>query len=243
MIDKIDTTHRYSDRVRYVRPTIFVGHGGMGRELARAAMRETEAHFGAPVPFVLLVESDLCDETGRALEPTFQPSIPGSFMTFIAAGVDCATAVREHGDNQDLAWWLSVDPNAIRHIGDTGKLGGYAAPQAARFVLEFHGDKVEEFTLAVANRADAMLAQQVPGWEPSGPLQIVIFNSVNGAVGSTALHLKDLLEAALRRQGRSVRVLQVAALLADRGRVINRSQARALQQAGLTEILTRSLEW
>jgi hypothetical protein len=142
-----------------------------------------------------------------------------------------------------VPWWTSVDPDAIKHIGDTATLGGYAAPQAARFVLEFHAEKVDEFCLAVAKRVDAMLAQQVPGWEPSGPLHVVFFNSLNGAVGSTGLHLKDRLEPLLRGQGRAVRILQVAALLADRGRVTSRAQARALQQAGLTEIFIRSLAW
>lgn len=243
MIPKIDTSHRYSKRVRHVRPTIFVGVGGLGREMARAAMRETEAHFGSPVPFAMLVELDLCDETGRALEPVFHPRLSGTQMTFIAPGVDCAAAVAEHGGNPELAWWNAVDPEAIKHIGDTGKLGGYAAPQAARFVLEFHNEKVEEFCLAVTNRADAMLLLQLPEWEVSGPLQLVLFNSINGAVGSTALHVKDRFEVLLRRPNLPVRILQVAALLADRGRVINRAQARALQQSGLTEVFNRSLAW
>lgn len=238
MIEKLNTISRYSERLRAVSLTIFLGIGGTGRECVRAAARQIEAHFGCPVPHVLIVEMDLCGETGRSLEAPFQPILPGTYMTYIAPGVNCAAAVEQYGGNPDHELWEAVDPAVIGHVVDTGEIGALASPQVARFASEFNKKQLDDFCMRVATRAETMRHTEVPGWELVGPVQLVVMRSLNGAVGSAGLHVVDRLRNLLRPP---YRVIDMPALLADRGRVTNRNDARALQQCAMAEILNRSL--
>lgn len=238
MIDKLDTTSRSSNRVRAISLTVFLGIGGTGREGARAAARHTEAHYGCPVPHMLVVELDLCGETGRALEAPFQPTLPGTYMSYVAQGVNCAAAVEQHGGNPDHELWGAVDPAVIGHVVDTSEIGALASPQVARFAIEFNVTQLNDFSLRVATSIEAMRHAEVLGWELMGPMQLVVMRSLNGAVGTAGLHFVDRLRGLLRPP---YRVIDMPALLADRGRVTDRREARALQQCAMAEILNRSL--
>lgn len=238
MIEKLNTQSRFSDGLRAVSPTLFLGIGGTGRECVRAAARQIEAHYGRPVPHVMIVEVDLCGETGRSLEAAFQPTLPGTYMTYVAPGVNCAAAVEQHGSNPEYELWQAVDPAVISHVIDTGEIGALASPQVARFAAEFNIKQLDDFSLRVATRIEAMRRAEVPGWQAIGPLQVVVMRSLNGAVGSAGLHFVDRLRELLKPP---YRIVDMPALLADRGRVTNREEARALQQCAMAEILNRSL--
>lgn len=237
MIARINVQHRFSVRPRSMPPTVLFGAGGWGREGVRAGVRSVEALFGASSPFLLAAQYDLCDSTGRSLEPDLHPDIPGTSMSLVLPGVNCAAAVEQHGADPGCPWWKPVDPQVVAHIDDTGELGGWASAQVARFAFEFYRERVSEWALAVAARIDEMRHAVVQGWEAKGPVQLLVMRSLNGAVGSSSLFVIDELR---RHLPPSSRVIDMPALLADRGRVTNRQEARAIQQAALLDILDRS---
>lgn len=104
--------------------------------------------------------------------------------------------------------------------------------------MEFNIKQLDDFCLRVATGIEAMRRAECLGWESVGPLQIVVMRSLNGAVGSAGLHLVDRLRRLVRPPSR---VVDMPALLADRGRVTDRREARALQQCAMAEIFNRSL--
>jgi hypothetical protein len=237
MIDKLDTHHRYQRAARRCLEKVFVGVGGTGREAARTAYLQERQFFGRASPYSTVVEIDLCSETGRGIEPTFVPDDPGALMQLIFPGVDCRALVQRAGLDGD-PMWAAIDPEQIKDIENTAKLGGFACPQAARAVQEMYRSVLDEFLRRVAQQAETMRRTTVPGWERTGgPLHVFVYASQNGAVGSTAMHVIDKLAPRLTAP---VRVVFVPLLLADHGRVTDRRVASALQHAGLTEILQRA---
>lgn len=238
MIAKLDVSHRFSGAVRVVTDKVYVGIGGSGREAARTAYQQEVAFLGSSCPRSLLTEIDLCDETGRGIEPSFVPENPGALMRLVLPGVNCHAVVREHEHDTSHPLWKVVDPREIEGIDDTSKLGGWANPQVARAVEEFLGAQVAEFMLRLAKQIEAMKRATFPGWERTGgPLHIHVYASPCGAVGSTALHLVDKLQPLLKPP---FRIIVTWLLLADAGRVTDRDVARALQHAALTEVLLRT---
>src|SRR5450830_933172 len=126
MISKLDLSHAFSDAPRACTHKVYLGVGGTGREAARTAYRAEELFYGKPAPHSVLGEVDLCDETGRGLEPPFIPTPAGAFCRLVLPGVNLAAVVEEHGGNPGHPLWIVVDPEQIKDIGDTALLGGYA---------------------------------------------------------------------------------------------------------------------
>lgn len=237
MVGRLDTTHRYSRQVRTVVPLVIVAAGGTGRDAGRAAMRLIRSHHGGDCPYVHYVEFDLCEETGRKLEPRFEPDLPGTVLSLTLPSLDCGAAVQHHRDDPECRWWDAVDPDVVSAFSDTRELGGWAVPQVARLALLVHEAVVETELRALRDRILTLERAQFEGWRREGPLHVVFMRSGNGAVGSSSLHLKDRLMELLPSE---TRVIDMVELLADHGRVTNQSEARALQQCALIEILCRS---
>lgn len=238
MIAKLDTRHRFADLPRRYTQKLLLGVGGSGREGARTAYMQEKAFYGKACPTTLLAEVDLCFETGRGLEPSFVPDDPGALHRLILPGLDCRALVQQHGGNYTYPMWIPVDPEQIKHVVDTSKLGGFACPLVARAVMELYAKHVDEFLRVLVQQVETARQATVPGWERTGgPLHVFVYASLNGAVGSTAMHVIDRLGPRLKPP---FRVVFVPLLLADEGRVTDRAVAGALQHAGLTEILQRS---
>ena len=237
LIDKLDTSSRFTDRPRMMLSTLLLCIGGMGRELGRAVRRLLEAQYGQPLPGLTSAEFDLCDQTGRSIEEPIVPDLPGSLLRFIVEGVNCRAAAEQHPGGCECRVCQAVDLDEVRDIVDTSELGGWASAQVARFALEFSLPKVDEFCLQLAMAVESTRRREVPGWIIADPLQVIVLRSVNGAVGTAGLHVVDRLHRSLRPP---FRIVDMPALLADRGRVTNRAEARAIQHAALHEVLLRS---
>lgn len=236
MINKLDLSHRFDGQIRIGAMKGFFGVGGAGREAARSAFLQEYSFHGCQCPYTVLGEVDLCGETGRGIEPPIVPDDPGAFHQLVFPGVNLSAVVEAQATNHKL--WESVDPNQIKAIQDTGKLGGFACPPAARAVQELYAPLLEEFLREFVEDVEAMKRKTVAGWERAGgPFHLYVFASLNGAVGSTAMHVVDRLHDLLKPP---YRVIFIPLLLADHGRVTDRAVAKALQHAGLTEILQRS---
>jgi hypothetical protein len=238
MINKLDLSHRFQGQVRIGAEKGYLGVGGAGREMVRTAFLQENSFFGCQCPYTVAGEIDLCGETGRGIEPPIVPDDPGALHQLVFPGVDLSAVVDQHGGNPAHRIWASVDPNQIRTITDTGKLGGFACPPAARAVQELYADLLDEFLRKFVEDVGAMKRRTVAGWERAGaPFHLYVFASLNGAVGSTAMHVVDRMHGLLKPP---FRVIFVPLLLADHGRVTDRAVAKSLQHAGLTEILQRS---
>lgn len=240
MIHKLDLSHVFQSIVRYCCFIVRLGVGGSGREAARAATRGDIAIFGEPSPFSLHREFDLTAGTGRGIEAVLEPGYPGAYGELLLPGTSCRAIVEQHGGNPDYSLWDSVDPSQIFDVDDTLLLGGYANPQVARAAQEFLRARVDEFLRGFVEDIDRLTRSSHPGWKPSGALQIHIYAGANGATGSTALHLIDKAYPALKSMNTAFRIVHHWLLMADHGRVTDRTVARALSHAALSETHVRS---
>lgn len=231
---KYNYRHTFESRVLPCKRLVAIGEGGAGRTAVRAFERHVES-LSRPCPLLGVAEWDLACDTGRTdTEPPYEPAFVENLVTRIMPGLNPGAVVREHGDDLHCGLWEAVDRDAVGSLDVSSQdIGGYASPAVTRLAQLVYPDRIEEFAIAVAQLADSLGTNSGGGWQCSDPgLVVMSFASPCGAVGSTALHLLDALK---QRLTPPFWILHFSLLIAERGRVVSRAEARALQFAFLKE--------